>query len=92
MDIGRVKNKLINSSIQFYFLPYSQLDRPKINTIALPSRPRRITHPYLPLRHRTSVFLVGCCLFFVVSCPQRPQCINFSLLILLPDLPPKTMG
>jgi hypothetical protein len=65
--------------ILIYFLASSQLDRPKIDPIALPLRPRQVAHSFLPLSHHDHVFLVDCCVLFIVSRPQRPRSVLFFI-------------
>ncbi len=54
---NQLRKKLsITLTILFYFLPYSQLDRPEIDLTILLSHPLQVGRPFLPLCHRARVF------------------------------------
>jgi len=86
------KKKLLHSSVVFYFLTSSQFDHPKIDPIALPLRPGEVTHSFLPLCRCNHVFLVDCCVLFVVSRPPKPRSLLFFIFFIFCRLMPSHLA
>ena len=60
--VNQLRKKLIITLIYFIsFLTSSQLDRPEIDAIALPSPPHQVARPLWSPLCRACMILVGCC-------------------------------